>query len=46
MPSHREVCEFAMQLAEVTGYTIIDESEESRVVLLSRLERPIRFAAD
>jgi len=46
MPSHREVCEFAMQLAEETGYTIIDESEESRVVLLSRLERPIRFADD
>ena len=46
MPSHREVCEFAMQLAEETGYTTIDESEESRVVLLSRLERPIRFADD
>ena len=46
MPSHREICEFAMQLAEETGYTTIDESEESRVVLLSRLERPIRFADD
>jgi len=46
MPSHREVCEFAMQLAEETGYTTIDESEQSRVVLLSRLEKPIRFADD
>ncbi len=46
MPSHREICEFAMRLAEETGYTTIDESEESRVVLLSRLERPIRFADD
>ncbi len=46
MPSYREICEFAMRLAEETGYTIIDESEESRVVLLSRLEKPIRFADD
>lgn len=46
MPSYREICEIAMRLAEETGYTTIDESEESRVVLLSRLERPIRFADD
>jgi len=44
MPSHTEIREFAMQLAEETGYNIIDESEESRVVLLSRLKKPIRFA--
>jgi tRNA wybutosine-synthesizing protein 1 len=43
MPSHREIQEFATQLAEETGYNIIDESEESRVVLLSRLEKPVRF---
>lgn len=46
MPSHREIREFAMQLAEETGYNIIDESKESRVVLLSSLEKPIRFADD
>ncbi|MDI6847516.1 MAG: 4-demethylwyosine synthase TYW1, partial [Candidatus Bathyarchaeia archaeon] len=46
MPSHREIREFAMQLAEETGYNIIDESKESRVVLLSTLEKPIRFADD
>ncbi len=43
MPSHREIREFAMQLAEETGYSMIDESEKSRVVLLSRLKKPIRF---
>ena len=46
MPSHQEIREFANRLAEETGYNIVDESEESRVVLLSRLEKPIRFAAD
>ncbi|MEM2972292.1 MAG: 4-demethylwyosine synthase TYW1 [Candidatus Bathyarchaeia archaeon] len=44
MPSHKEVCEFAVQLAKETGYNIIDESEESRVVLLSKLKKPIRFS--
>jgi tRNA wybutosine-synthesizing protein 1 len=45
MPSHKEVREFAMQLASATGYRIIDESEESRVVLLSRLEKSIKFSS-
>jgi len=44
MPSHKEIREFAVQLAEEIGYNIIDESKESRVVLLSKLEKPIRFA--
>ncbi len=44
MPSHREICDFALQLARETGYNIVDESEESRVVLLSRLEKPIKFS--
>ncbi len=43
MPAHGEVYDFAMRLAEKTGYTIIDESVESRVVLLSKRKRPIRF---
>jgi tRNA wybutosine-synthesizing protein 1 len=43
MPKHKEVYDFAMRLAERTGYAIIDESIESRVVLLSKRERPIRF---
>lgn len=43
MPSHKEVREFAVKLADETGYNLIDESRESRVVLLSRLKKPIRF---
>ncbi|MBS7615887.1 4-demethylwyosine synthase TYW1 [Candidatus Bathyarchaeota archaeon] len=44
MPSHNEIRDFALQLARETGYKLVDESEESRVVLLSRLEKPIRFS--
>jgi tRNA wybutosine-synthesizing protein 1 len=39
MPTHSEVRAFAAALAEKTGYKIIDESPDSRVVLLSQLER-------
>jgi len=46
MPSHSEIREFAKQLAEETGYKVIDESEESRVVLLSMLEKPKKIAAN
>ncbi len=42
MPTHNEVKNFAVQLAEKTGYNILDEAPESRVVLLSRLEKPIQ----
>jgi tRNA wybutosine-synthesizing protein 1 len=45
MPKHRDVYDFGIRLAERTGYTIIDESTESRVVLLSKLEKPIRFGS-
>jgi tRNA wybutosine-synthesizing protein 1 len=43
MPEHKEVYDFAVRLAESTGYKILDESVESRVVLLSKREKPIRF---
>lgn len=43
MPNHQEIREFAAKLAEETGYKIIDESVDSRVVLLSKLERPLKF---
>jgi len=43
MPKHREVYDFATDLAERTGYAIVDESVESRVVLLSKRWEPIRF---
>jgi tRNA wybutosine-synthesizing protein 1 len=43
MPSHEDVSDFATCLAETTGYSVIDEAVESRVVLLSKREKPIRF---
>jgi tRNA wybutosine-synthesizing protein 1 len=42
MPRHSEVRNFAEGLAEKTGYKIVNEAPESRVVLLSRLEKPIQ----
>lgn len=45
MPQHREVLQFASHLAEKTGYRVLDECADSRVVLLSRLRSPIRFAS-
>ena len=39
MPTHPEVRFFAKALAEKTGYKILNEAPESRVVLLSRLEK-------
>jgi len=41
MPSHSEVREIAAKLADALGYRIVSESKPSRVVLLSRLEKPI-----
>ena len=46
MPSHREIRDFALQLARETSYSIVDESEESRVVLLSRIGKPIKFSSE
>lgn len=43
MPSHSEIKVFSMQVAEETGYSLIDESIESRVVLLSKRQHSIRF---
>ncbi len=42
MPSHEEVKSYAMKLAEKISYNLVDESKPSRVVLLSRLTKPIR----
>jgi len=42
MPMHCEVKDFAAQLSEKTGYKLINEAPESRVVLLSRLDKPIQ----
>jgi len=44
MPSHEEIRNFAEELAKQTGYYALDEAPDSRVVLLSRLEKAIRLA--
>lgn len=46
MPSHGEIRRFAEDLSKQTGYRIIDESPDSRVVLLSRLDKPIRLGGN
>ena len=45
MPMHAQIREFAAKLAEKTGYKILDEAPESRVVLLSRLQKPIQVGS-
>ncbi len=42
MPRHSEVYEYARKLAELTGYEIVSQQVSSRVVLLSRIGKPIR----
>jgi len=44
MPSHVEIRNFAEELSRETGYDILDEASDSRVVLLSRLQKAIRLA--
>jgi tRNA wybutosine-synthesizing protein 1 len=46
MPQHSEVKDFAQKLAEKTGYMIVDEASESRVVLLSRMQKPIQVGGN
>ncbi len=43
MPSHNQIKDFAKKIAEKTNYNLIDESAESRVALLSKLNKPKRF---
>jgi len=42
-PSYKEIQVFAGDLAKDAGYNVLDEAPESRVVLLSRLEKAIRL---
>jgi tRNA wybutosine-synthesizing protein 1 len=44
MPTHSEIRSFAHELSRLTGYNMIDESEASRVVLLSSAEKSTKFA--
>ncbi|MBN1502381.1 4-demethylwyosine synthase TYW1 [Candidatus Woesearchaeota archaeon] len=43
MPSHKEVREFAEKIADKSDYKIVDEKEESRVVLLMKENREDRI---
>lgn len=43
MPMHQQVREFADKLAAETGYKVVNEAPESRVVLLSKLDKPIQL---
>jgi tRNA wybutosine-synthesizing protein 1 len=36
MPSHKEVLQFSKKVAEASGFIIVDDSQTSRAVLLSR----------
>jgi tRNA wybutosine-synthesizing protein 1 len=45
MPCHEKIKQFSENLSEKTGYKIIDESKESRVVLLSKRDKPIQFSS-
>lgn len=46
MPMHQEVKDFAIKLATESGYKLINEAPESRVVLLSRLDKPIQIKSN
>ena len=43
MPRHEEIKEFAEQIAKFSGYKIIDEKENSRVVLLMKKDSKKRI---
>jgi|BEDMetMinimDraft_2_1075160.scaffolds.fasta_scaffold05246_2 tRNA wybutosine-synthesizing protein 1 len=43
MPRHKEIREFSKKLAAATGYKLLSEHAPSRIVLLSKLERPFKI---
>jgi tRNA wybutosine-synthesizing protein 1 len=43
MPNFEDVKRFSDRVSKLTGYNTVGSSEESRVVLLSKLKKPIRF---
>jgi len=44
MPTHEDIREFSKRLKEGLSYNLLDEAVDSRVVLLSRLEKPIKLS--
>lgn len=43
MPSYEDILSFSKDLSIETGYKLIDNCKESRVVLMSRLDKPIKL---
>ncbi|RLE50775.1 MAG: 4-demethylwyosine synthase TYW1 [Candidatus Methanomethylicota archaeon] len=43
MPKYNEVEKFGIELAKLIGYNVIDYSINSRIVLLSKLDKPIKL---
>ncbi len=43
MPTHEEIKVFSKELSNLTGYKILDEARDSRVVLLSKKDKPLRI---
>ncbi|MGC8609975.1 MAG: 4-demethylwyosine synthase TYW1 [Thermoplasmata archaeon] len=46
MPTHLEIKEFSKKLSELTGYYIMDEREDSRVVLLQKEKNIPKISSD
>jgi len=42
MPKHEEVLRFAERFAQESGYNVLSQQISSRVVLLSKLSKPLR----
>ncbi len=45
MPLHEEIRAFAEKLSQLTGYKILDEVSMSRVVLMSKLDKPKKLTS-
>ena len=43
MPRHQEIKKFSQELANELGWKIVDEKENSRVVLLMKEDKPWRI---
>ncbi len=43
MPNHLEIKRFGELLSKSTGYKLVDESPDSRVVLLTKFDKPLRI---
>lgn len=46
MPRHSEIKSFAEQISELTGYSVVNEALNSRVVLLSKSKKPSKISGD